>query len=199
MSVECTTDPNRLAEACKMLPLGNMLAGTLVAVIYGSALRDAADGCRWNMEPVKIISDTGIPPHTARESVIRHRFVCFFSQRQQGQCSFNKDYAIANISEWAILPKNEDALAFALWKVGPLPVSINAAPKSFQLYSNGIYDDEASCDNSKVNHAMLLLGYTKDYWILKNWWGSWGEDGYMRLARGKNLCGISNYAGYVTV
>uniref|UniRef100_A0A182RCX5 Peptidase C1A papain C-terminal domain-containing protein n=1 Tax=Anopheles funestus TaxID=62324 RepID=A0A182RCX5_ANOFN len=122
-----------------------------------------------------------------------------FSVRNQGQCSFNKDYAIANISEWAIMPKNEDALAFALWKVGPIPVSINAAPKSFQLYSNGIYDDEASCDNSKVNHAMLLLGYTKDYWILKNWWGNWGEDGYMRLARGKNLCGISNYAGYVTV
>uniref|UniRef100_A0A182VQA7 Peptidase C1A papain C-terminal domain-containing protein n=1 Tax=Anopheles minimus TaxID=112268 RepID=A0A182VQA7_9DIPT len=105
----------------------------------------------------------------------------------------------AGFPEWSIMPKNEDALAFALWKVGPIPVSINAAPKSFQLYSNGIYDDEASCDNSKVNHAMLLLGYTKDYWILKNWWGSWGEDGYMRLARGKNLCGISNYAGYVTV
>uniref|UniRef100_A0A182QUR5 Peptidase C1A papain C-terminal domain-containing protein n=1 Tax=Anopheles farauti TaxID=69004 RepID=A0A182QUR5_9DIPT len=118
---------------------------------------------------------------------------------KQGQCAFNKDYAIANISEWAIMPKSEDALAYALWKVGPIPVSINAAPKSFQLYSKGIYDDEATCDNSKVNHAMLLLGYTKDYWILKNWWGGWGEEGYMRLARGKNLCGISNYAGYVTV
>ncbi|XP_035890695.1 cathepsin K-like isoform X1 [Anopheles stephensi] len=155
----------------------------------------------WNMKPVKINTDTGIRLHSARESVIRHRVVVASEQRQvqQGQCSFNKDYAIANISEWAILPKNEDALAFAVWKVGPIPVSINAAPKSFQLYSNGIYDDEASCDNSKVNHAMLLLGYTKDYWILKNWWGSWGEAGYMRLARGKNLCGISNYAGYVTV
>ncbi|ETN66649.1 hypothetical protein AND_001561 [Anopheles darlingi] len=98
-----------------------------------------------------------------------------------------------------ILPKNEEALAYALWKVGPLPVSLNAAPKSFQLYSTGIYDDEAACDNSKVNHAMLLIGYTKEYWILKNWWGSWGEEGYMKLARGKNLCGISNYAGYVVV
>uniref|UniRef100_A0AAG5CUH0 Peptidase C1A papain C-terminal domain-containing protein n=1 Tax=Anopheles atroparvus TaxID=41427 RepID=A0AAG5CUH0_ANOAO len=121
------------------------------------------------------------------------------TSEKQGQCSFNKDYAIANISDWAIMPKNEDGLAYALWKVGPLPISLNAAPKSFQLYSKGIYDDEAACDNSKVNHAMLLLGYTKDYWILKNWWGGWGEDGYMRLARGKNLCGISNYAAYVTV
>ncbi|XP_050088221.1 cathepsin K-like [Anopheles aquasalis] len=124
---------------------------------------------------------------------------CQIKRTSQGACAFNKDYAIANISEWMILPKNEEALAYALWKVGPLPVSLNAAPKSFQLYSTGIYDDEAACDNSKVNHAMLLIGYTKEYWILKNWWGSWGEEGYMKLARGKNLCGISNYAGYVVV
>ncbi|XP_038116735.1 cathepsin K [Culex quinquefasciatus] len=116
-----------------------------------------------------------------------------------GKCMFNRDLAIANISEWAIMPKNEEGLAFAVWKVGPIAVSLNAAPKSFQLYKTGIYDDEASCDNSKVNHAMLLVGYTPTYWILKNWWGSWGEDGYMKLARGKNMCGISNYASYVTI
>lgn len=60
--------------------------------------------------------------------------IYLFPLPQQGQCTFNRDYAIANISEWSIMPKNEDALAFALWKVGPIPVSINAAPKSFQLY-----------------------------------------------------------------
>ncbi|XP_055633784.1 cathepsin M-like [Toxorhynchites rutilus septentrionalis] len=117
----------------------------------------------------------------------------------QGKCKFNKDYAITNISQWAIMPKNEDSLAYALWKVGPIAVSLNAAPKSFQLYKNGIYDDEASCDNTKVNHAMLLVGYTPTYWILKNWWGTWGDGGYMKLARGKNMCGVSNYAAYVTI
>jgi cathepsin L len=44
---------------------------------------------------------------------------------------------------------------------------------------------------------MLLVGYTPDYWILKNWWGNWGEKGYMRMKRGVNMCGIANYAGYV--
>ena len=47
---------------------------------------------------------------------------------------------------------------------------------------------------------MLLIGYTKNEWILKNWWGSeWGENGYMRLKKGKNRCGVANYAGYAKV
>lgn len=53
-------------------------------------------------------------------------------------------------------------------EIGPLAVSINASLKTFQLYSEGVYDD-TQCSSEKVNHAMLLLGYTEDYWILKNW------------------------------
>lgn len=65
--------------------------------------------------------------------------------------------------------------------------------------SSGIYDD-ATCSSDLVNHAMLIVGYTPDYWILKNWWGvSWGEDGYMRLKKGKNRCGVANYAAYAKV
>jgi cathepsin L len=65
-------------------------------------------------------------------------------------------------------------------EVGPIAVSINASPRSFQLYSEGVYDDP-DCSSSSVNHAMLLVGYTEEYWILKNWWGSrWGEKGKLR-------------------
>lgn len=117
----------------------------------------------------------------------------------QGTCGFNADLAICNISDWGILPKKEDALAFALWKVGPLAVSLNAAPSSFQLYQSGIYDS-TDCTSATLNHAMLLVGYTPTYWIIKNWWSkTWGENGYMRMVRGKNMCGISNYAAYCTI
>lgn len=66
-------------------------------------------------------------------------------------------------------------------------------------FSTGIYDD-FTCTSATVNHAMLIVGYTKDAWILKNWWGShWGENGYMRLRRNRNRCGIANYAAYALV
>ena len=48
-----------------------------------------------------------------------------------------------------------------------------------------------------LNHAVLLVGYGPDYWKLKNSWGSdWGEGGYFRLKRGKNMCGIADSASY---
>ncbi|XP_062713502.1 procathepsin L-like [Aedes albopictus] len=115
-----------------------------------------------------------------------------------GTCRFKPDLAICNISDWGILPKKEEALAFALWKIGPIAVSVNAEPKSFQLYQSGIYDSP-DCVSTKLNHAMLVVGYTPQYWIIKNWWGSWGENGYMRIVRGKNMCGIANFAAYCTI
>lgn len=67
------------------------------------------------------------------------------------------------------------------------------------MCSKGVYDDYL-CSSDTVNHAMLIVGYTPTEWILKNWWGdNWGENGYMRLAKHKNRCGIANYAAYVKV
>lgn len=108
--------------------------------------------------------------------------------------------SVVNVTTWAILPaRDEDALRNAVAVVGPIAVSINASPKTFQLYSNGVYDDK-SCSADHVNHAMLLLGYTPEYWILKNWWGShWGNGGYMKIKRGVNQCGIANFAAYAVV
>jgi hypothetical protein len=33
-----------------------------------------------------------------------------------------------------------------------------------------------------------------DYWIVKNSWSEgWGENGYIRLKRGVNMCAITSY------
>lgn len=83
---------------------------------------------------------------------------------------------------------NEVDLARAV-AMGPVPVAIDADQLSFQMYSSGIYDDPFCSHN--VNHAVLVVGYDANSWIIKNSWSQfWGENGYARIRRGKNMCGI---------
>ena len=49
-----------------------------------------------------------------------------------------------------------------------------------------------------LNHAVLLVGYGFDeqlnlpFWTIKNSYGSdWGEEGYIRLQKGNDTCGVS--------
>ena len=54
---------------------------------------------------------------------------------QQTKCKFNIQKSVVNISYWAILPpRDEKTLQAAIVKIGPLAVSINASPHTFQLY-----------------------------------------------------------------
>ena len=77
-----------------------------------------------------------------------------------------------------------------LVKFGPLYIAVNADPLNSRNYRGGIMNDP-SC-NTDVNHAVTLVGYTNQSWIIKNSWGSeWGDDGYFELIRGKNMCGIN--------
>lgn len=62
------------------------------------------------------------------------------------------------------------------------PVAVAVSSSSWKYYTGGV----ARCSrNEKIDHAVLLVGYNGDGWILKNQWGkSWGENGYIRVAYG---------------
>ena len=71
----------------------------------------------------------------------------------------------------------------------------------FGRYSKGIF---AGCtDHKRLDHCIAVVGYGSeggvDYWLIKNSWGTWwGENGYIRLKRGVNMCGIGYEIATVT-
>jgi len=91
---------------------------------------------------------------------------------------------------------SEAALTEAVGNVGPVAVAIYVNEK-FQHYEGGIFDDLCL---GLPNHAVLAVGYTSEYWIIKNSWStSWGEEGYIRMKKGKDICFIVTQAYYATI
>ena len=116
----------------------------------------------------------------------------------------------------------EALMHVALVKNGPLSLAFNANGMEFyvhgvvgcteQMCKSGAIDHHFPCDPTALDHAVLLVGYgteerdvvdqngmatgeTTDvpYWVIKNSWDSeWGENGFYRIVRGENACGIAN-------
>ena len=70
----------------------------------------------------------------------------------------------------------------------------------------GIYTDTYHECDGHLNHGVLAVGYGTDektkmpYWLIKNSWGTgWGENGYFKMKRGVELCGIGQYCVLPTV
>lgn len=79
-----------------------------------------------------------------------------------------------------------------LIKKGPLLVGVSSENKAWRFYKKGIHSD----NNTIINHGVVLMGYTKDYWIIKNSWGEqWGMKGYMHLKMG-NTSSVCTYGFY---
>mmetsp|Transcript_65150 Transcript_65150/g.90636 ORF Transcript_65150/g.90636 Transcript_65150/m.90636 type:complete len:105 (-) Transcript_65150:499-813(-) len=68
---------------------------------------------------------------------------------------------------------------------GPVVAGI-AAGVPFQSYKSGTILEDL--ETKEINHDVLLVGYTKDFWVIRNSWGpSFGENGYYKIAMGNHL------------
>jgi cathepsin L len=88
----------------------------------------------------------------------------------------------------------------------PIAVAIEADTRYFQFYSGGVLDS-VDC-GTKLDHGVLVVGYGteegKKFWLVKNSWSSsWGEDGYVKIARsditGPGICGIAMEPSFISV
>ncbi|KAF8059391.1 Vignain [Scenedesmus sp. PABB004] len=94
-----------------------------------------------------------------------------------------------------IEPATEEEMLLALAR-GPISVEITA-DWTFMSYSGGIYQS-GSC-TGETNHAVTIVGAGFDdatqlpFWIIRNSAGpEWGENGYMRMVRGVNMCNVAS-------
>jgi len=77
----------------------------------------------------------------------------------------------------------------------PVSVVVYTNNDAWQSYSGGILDDPIC--HTYFDHGVLIVGYNvtengDQYWIVKNSWGTnWGVNGYIYIARGKNMCTIA--------
>lgn len=113
---------------------------------------------------------------------------------RDGRCQAQGSRVALRISSFSNISKDEEEIKRALYEHGPLSVALNA--EKLQYYGYGIID-ENDCDPQALDHGVLLTGYGtengKNYWIVKNSWGSdWGESGYFRIVRGRGACGINS-------
>ena len=89
------------------------------------------------------------------------------------------------------------ALEIAIFEHGPVTVAINANPRAFTFYSNGVFSDPTCTGGvDDLDHQVLAVGYGslrgQRYWLIKNSWSTyWGNDGYILIAQKNNTCGVT--------
>jgi len=75
------------------------------------------------------------------------------------------------------------------------PISVAVDASNWSPYRSGVF---TNCGTA-VNHGVLLVGWTSNYWVIKNSWGTtWGDQGYIRLGLG-NTCAVCSYPSYPVV
>jgi hypothetical protein len=82
-----------------------------------------------------------------------------------GTCKSVKGMATgATISSYKDISHSESAMATYVSASGPLPIAVDAQ-SHWQTYKSGVV---SSCTGKSLDHGVLAVGYTSDYWIVKN-------------------------------
>jgi len=107
---------------------------------------------------------------------------------QTGSCKFDGSQIVARSKAYQTISGGETGLETALNSNGPPSVCV--AAEDWFSYTGGVL---RSC-TGQVDHCVQAVGYTSDYWIVRNSWGTgWGVSGYIFIGRGSDLCLIGDY------
>lgn len=97
-----------------------------------------------------------------------------------------------SVNAYKISSNVHDIMA-EVYKNGPVEVAFTVYA-DFAHYKSGVYKHITG--EALGGHAVKLIGWGttaegEDYWLMANQWNrSWGDDGYFKIRRGTNECGI---------
>lgn len=132
---------------------------------------------------------------------------------QTGQCTWSGAKQPLQFEWWRAVPEgrgdqqDEEGLAAALSKYGPLTICLNANwDNHIGFHYDGVYMGlDGTCPNDVApDHCVQLVGYDKTanppYWKIRNSWSAdWGDNGFIRIPYGSNYCGVANEAYLINV
>jgi len=188
---------------------GSCWAFSAVAAIEGAVAKDS--GKLFDLAESELVDCAGSYGNagcngglmdSAFEYVIANGGLCatldYPYEAVDGSCKASTCDKVATISGYKKVPTNDEDALIAASAEGVVSIAVEAN-SNFQFYSSGVFS--GPCGKS-LNHGIAVVGYdlgaSSPYYIVRNSWGaSWGEGGYIRMAYGKNLCGIAMDASTV--
>jgi len=114
---------------------------------------------------------------------------------KDGKCTFNKADVKATVANWTWVSKAASTelttMLTYVYQSGPVSVGVDAS--SWQFYNGGVL--QKNC-GTEIDHAVQTTGFATingvSAWRVRNSWGAdWGENGYIWVERGINLCAIA--------
>ena len=111
-----------------------------------------------------------------------------------GQCKIPSQARVIRIEDFRGCEDCTLASWMELFQLGPVAIAVDAS--QFQYYESGIMNLE-NC--GEINHAIIASGWINDddgsVLVIRNSWGNWGEQGYMRIRADENqTCNTLKYA-----
>eukprot|EP00274_Cyanoptyche_gloeocystis_P000287 CAMPEP_0196661746 /NCGR_PEP_ID=MMETSP1086-20130531/45682_1 /TAXON_ID=77921 /ORGANISM="Cyanoptyche gloeocystis , Strain SAG4.97" /LENGTH=342 /DNA_ID=CAMNT_0041996783 /DNA_START=91 /DNA_END=1119 /DNA_ORIENTATION=- len=136
--------------------------------------------------------DAGMPEQCRKKCVDKESFLKYKAQNfyQVGGANAEKTKVV-------------QAIMTEIYNHGPVQGAFQVF-SDFPQYKSGIYQQKSK--DAVGGHAIKIIGWGSengvDYWICANSWGTiWGEDGFFRIRRGIDECGIESniWAGLADV